>query len=257
MEIRENWWKNFFNEIYLITDARSICNSDLTSQEASLIEKILGLKKFDQILDLCGGYGRHSLELARRGYLNLTVLDYSDFQIKRGKQIAKNESLEVKYVRADARMNRLKNNYYNAIILMANSFGYFIDENKNYKILKEANRLLKKDGKLLLDLTDPGYIKNNLKPFSWHAANQDVIVLRKRKIANQMIRAREIVISKSKGLLRDAVYCERIYSKERIFRLLKKARFKNLSAKNNLILHKPTADYGLLNSRMFVTAIKE
>ncbi len=260
MKIKKDWWKDFFNEIYLITDARSVCDNALTSQEVSLIEKILDLDKSDNILDLCGGYGRHSLELARRGYGNLTVLDSSNYLIKLGKRLAKNEALDIKFLRKDARFSGLQNNHYSTILVMANSFGYFLDERKNLKILKEIYRLLKIGGKLLLDLSDPDYVRKNLKPISWHQANPDVLVCRKREINADVVKIREIVISKTKGLLRDGLYAERIYNKNKITLFLKNIGFKNLLVKKNIPLHKSRKDsrkdYGLLTSRMLVTAAK-
>lgn len=256
MRMKKDWWRNFFNEIYLITDARSICNSSLTCREVDLIEKILDLDKSDRILDLCGGYGRHSLELARRGYCDLTVLDLSDYQIKLGKSIARKENLNVKFIRKDARSSGLKANNYSIVFIMANSFGYFQNKREDLRILKEIHRLLKKDGRLLLDLTDPDYARKNLKPISWHQADEDIIVCRKRELKRDMLKAREIVLSKRKGLLRDELYCERIYHRSKITRLLKNTGFKNLSIKRNLSLHKYKKDYGLLTSRMIVAAEK-
>jgi D-alanine-D-alanine ligase len=256
MKIKKYWWKDFFNDIYLITDARSVCNTTLTRQEVDLLEKLLNLDKEDRILDLCGGYGRHCLELARRGYQDLTVLDYSHYLIRLGKRLAKQAGLDIKFLQGDARFTRLKNGDYSVIFIMANSFGYFPDDRENLRILQESYRLLKKGGKLLLDLADPDYVKNNLGPLSWHEANQDIIVCRKRRLQGSIIKAREIVLSKSKGLLRDGYYCERIYNKDKITKLLKLAGFNNLSIKKNLSLHKGKKDYGLITSRMMVKAVK-
>lgn len=256
MQIKEDWWKDYFNEIYMITDARSVRNSALTRQETDLLEKVLGLDKNDKILDLCGGYGRHSLELARRGYQNLAVLDFSKYLIKLGKEMAAKAGLRIKFLCRDARYSELKNNDYSVVFVMANSFGYFPDERENLRILREMHRLLQTGGKVLLDLTDPDYARNHLKSLSSHQANKDIIVLRERKLQGNIIKAREIVVSKKRGLLRDGFYCERIYNKDRITRLLKKAGFKNLSIKKDLSLHKQKKDYGLMTSRMFVTAVK-
>jgi D-alanine-D-alanine ligase len=256
MKVKREWWKGFFNETYLITDARSVCDTDLTRQEVDLVEDVLRLKKRDRILDLCGGHGRHSLELAKRGYSNLTVLDYSDYLIKMGRRMAKDAGADIRFICADARSTRLKKDDYTTVFIMANSFGYSVDERENAKLLKEVYRLLSSGGKLLLDLTDSDYVKNNLKPVSWHEANDDIIVCRKREIDKDIIRAREIVISKKKGLIRDGYYCERLYSRNRIYRLLKDAGFINISAKNEISLHKKKKDYGFLTSRMVVTAVK-
>jgi len=252
-----DWWKKFFNEIYLITDSRSVCDDDLTRRETGLLEKILKLDKNDRILDLCGGHGRHSLELTKRGYSDLTVLDFSDYLIKLGKRLAKEARCKVRFVRRDARFSGLKTGDYSAIFIMANSFGYFPDEKENSRILKETHRLLKKGGRLLLDMVDPSHVRNNLKPVSWHEANSDVLVCRQRQLEGDLIKAREIVLSKKKGLLRDGFYCERIYNKDKIARLLKRAGFSAVSVKKGVVLHKQKRDYGFLTSRMFVTAVKK
>jgi D-alanine-D-alanine ligase len=256
LKIKKDWWKDFFDRIYLITDARSVGNAQLTSREVNLLEKTLVLNKTDHILDLCGGQGRHSIELAKRGYRNLTVLDYSKYLINLGRRLAKDKDLKINFCQGDSRWTGLPNNNYSVIIMMANSFGYFPQEKENFKILKEVNRLLKKKGKLLLDLANPVYVKNNLKPTSWHRIGEDVEVFRKREINKNLIKTQEIVISKKQMLLKDRCYCERIYSKTAISQLLKKAGFKDIKINNNLFLHKRGQDYGFLTSRMIVTASK-
>jgi D-alanine-D-alanine ligase len=256
MKVKKDWWKNFFDQTYLLTDARSVCNSSLTRQEVDLLEKVLDLDKKDKILDLCGGYGRHCLELAKRGYQNPTVLDFSRYLINLGRQMAKRQGLKIRFCCRDARFSGLKSNAYSVTLVMANSFGYFSDERENLRILREIYRLLKKDGRLLLDLSDPDYVRNHLKAFSWHKADKDVFVLRSRQLQGDIIKAREIVLSKRQGLLRDGHYYERIYNQDKIARLLKRVGFAHLYIRKGLSLHKRKKDYGLLTSRMFVTATK-
>ena len=73
--IDSDWWKELFDDIYLLTDARSVCNKELTRLEVDFLQETLDLDKSAPILDLCGGQGRHSLELSRRGFMKVTVLD--------------------------------------------------------------------------------------------------------------------------------------------------------------------------------------
>lgn len=254
IEVSPDWWKDFFDEIYLITDARSVCDQDLTFREVDFLEKVLGLRKIDRILDLCGGHGRHSLELARRGYRNLTVLDYSQILLDLGKKRAQAQALRVKFHRADARFTGLKDKSYHVIIIMANSFGYFPQEEENCKILQEANRLLQPDGRLLLDLADREFLVKNLTPVSWHEATQDIVVCRVRELEADLVKAREMVFSEQRGLLRDGTYCERVYGEDRIRRLLQETGFGDIHVRRNFSLHQKKADYGFMSSRMIVTA---
>jgi len=228
----------------------------LTQKETDLIEKVLDLNRDDRILDLCGGHGRHCIELARRGYRDLTVLDYSKYLIALGRGLAKKANFKIKFRQADARFSNLKSSNYSSIITMANSFGYFLKEKDNLLVLKEIHRLLKDKGRLLLDLTDPDHVRNNLESFSWHKANRDVVVLRRREFQKKFVKVREIVISKKKGLIKDGSYCERIYGKEEIIRYLKDLGFKRISVRKKLSLHEKKQDHGFLSSRMLVTAHK-
>jgi len=72
---------DLFDHIYLLTDARSVCDTELTSREVLFLEETLNLDKSASILDLCGGQGRHSLELSRSGFSDVTVL-HAFFQKK-------------------------------------------------------------------------------------------------------------------------------------------------------------------------------
>ncbi|UCH22868.1 MAG: hypothetical protein JSU83_06570 [Deltaproteobacteria bacterium] len=66
IQVNKNWWKDLFDETYLLTDARSVCDEELTVREVNFLEKILKLEKAWPILDLFCVHGRHALELSRR-----------------------------------------------------------------------------------------------------------------------------------------------------------------------------------------------
>lgn len=256
LTVAPDWWKRLFDEIYLITDARSVCDNELTCKEIDFLVHTLGLDKSDSILDLCGGQGRHSLELSRRGFQNITVLDYSDFLVCMGKEIAEEEGLNIQFVCQDARNTCLPAQNYNIIIVMASSFGYFIDPQDDQKILCEAFRLLIPEGSLLLDLPNQEYVLNHFTPQSWHEADQEMVVCRQRRLAGSVMYAREMVISKTKGLIRDETYCTRLYSAEEITALLTSVGFTSVNIQKDLEIHKEKADYGCMTNRMVVIANK-
>jgi len=251
------WWKKLFDETYLITDARSVCDEEMTCREVDFLEHALKLEKPWPILDLCGGHGRHSLELSRRGFHDVTVLDYAKALIDLGKKTTKKEGLNTAFLRKDARDTGLPSGTFKVIIVMASSFGYFVDEDENERILGEAFRLLKPKGWLFLDLPHREYVVENFVPRSWHEADEEVVVCRQRRLDEDVMYGREMVISKTKGMIRDATYCTRLYSPEKITTMLRSAGFASVAIQKDFVSHGEKGDYGLMTNRMIVIAHKE
>ena len=256
IQVDDNWWQELFDEIYLLTDARSVCNENLTRQEVDFLEETLDLDKSTSILDLCGGQGRHSLELSRRGYENVTELDYSRYLVDLGKKRAEQNKLNAIFIQGDARNTGLSGQSFQFIIIMASSFGYFVDEDENKKILNESFRLLIPRGTLLLDLPDRDYVLQNYTPFSCHKVNEDITVNRKRELGDDIIYSREVVLSLEKGCIRDRTYCTRLYSPGKISGLLYSAGFSSITCQKDFMNRKAEGDYGCMTNRMVVTAIK-
>lgn len=256
IKVNPDWWKDLFDDIYLITDARSVCNEELTRKEVDFVEVYLKPGKNDNILDFCGGEGRHSLEMAERGYKKLTVLDYSRFLVTRGKNNAQNKGFNIRFMLGDARQAGLKGNQFHYVVLMANSFGYCFNDEDNLKVLQETHRLIKPKGEILLDVCDPDYVTNNFKPYSQHEANQDIVVLRERILNTNKIMTKESVTSKTNGLIREATYCETIFSEKEIKYMFAKVGFKAIEVKRNFTSHTKEGDYGFMTSRMVVKGKK-
>lgn len=258
IKIDPDWWKSLFDEVYLLTDAPFVCNPELTKQETTVVEKLLNLLKEDRILDLCGGQGRHSLELARRCYQNIVVLDYSNFLIQRGVQEAAEAGLDVKFSQGDARDINFPSANFDVVLLMANSFGYFANAADDRRVLTQVCRVLTNGGRLLLDLVDREFALSNFRPESWHEATDDIVVCWKRELVQDTILVREMVLSKSTGMLRDRTYTERLYSQESLHNMLLEVGFTDVKAHNDLFVHNPDVDtdYGLATHRLLITATK-
>src|SRR4030065_236414 len=92
--VHPDWWRNIFNHLYLKTDADVVDDQNLTRHEVDILAEMFNLSPEDKILDLCGGQGRHSPELARRGYRNIEGLDRSHYLIQKAKATTKAEGLK-------------------------------------------------------------------------------------------------------------------------------------------------------------------
>ncbi len=156
---KDYWWKDIFNEIYL-SSFISLYTSRQTKQEVNFIIKILKLENKNHILDVACGNGRHSIELASRGFF-VTGIDYSDVLLREAKKQAKKLKIKINFLRQDIRKLKL-NKKFEAAIMLGNSFGYFNDTD-NRKVIKNISAVLKKDSIFILDLPNTEGMLRNIK----------------------------------------------------------------------------------------------
>jgi len=138
------------------------------------ILKMMDLKPKSKILDLCCGYGRHSIEFAQRGF-QVTGYDLSDFFIEKAKKDSSDLGLKIEFVRGD--MRRLPfDNQFDAVVNIFTSFGFFDKESNDLKVTKGVSRALKKGGLFLLDLKNREYVIRNFQRRRWRQ-QEDFIML--------------------------------------------------------------------------------
>ena len=251
-----DWWKTLFDEVYLMTDARTVCDDDTTRREIDIFCQLLPMLPEDRILDLCGGHARHSLELSRRGYRNCTVVDYSRPLLRIGAERAGRESLPVAFVSGDARQTGLADGVFDYVLILGNSLGYIPIKDADLQILQESARILKPGGRLLLDVADGRAASKKLAPSAWHEIGEDVVVCRYREKQSDMVCAREMVLSKKTGLIRDRTYCIRLYTPEGLTELANRSGFEDVCVYAGTGSVEGTEDVGCMNHRMILCARK-
>ncbi len=252
-----HWWGKIFNAMYLKTDGDVVEDLKITRKEIDHFMDFLGITLEDRVLDLCCGQGRHTLELARRGLTELDGLDRSHYLIQRAKSLVKKESLPVKFREGDARRLPYSPDTFNHVMILGNSFGYFETEEDDLKVLREVLRVLKPQGKLLIDVADGEYLRDNFQKMSWEWIDKDMFVNRERSLSDngQRIISREIVTHTQRGILVDQFYAETIYSKEGMRELLQKAGFSSISFVGEMTPDSQrNQDLGMMERRIIVTA---
>src|SRR5438270_3995889 len=251
------WWRSLFNSLYLETDGDIVENDRNTEQEVDLLIRSAGLERSDRILDLCCGQGRHSLELAQRGFQHVTGLDRSRYLIRLARKRARQRNLQVSFHEGDARRFRLGDGEFHCVCVLGNSFGYFDRPEDDLAVLEAVKRALASGGVLVMDLMDGEWMRSHFEPRSWEWVDQNHFVCRERGLAEDGDRliSREVVVHAERGVIADQFYAERLYSKERMEALMQRAGFGNLrfhsvaapdSARNQ--------DLGMVEHRLFLTA---
>jgi len=251
------WWRTLFNSIYLKTDADVVENDTNTVQEIDLLVRYAGLEHNDKILDLCCGQGRHSMELAQRGFRNVTGLDRSRYLIRLAKKRAKSLGYEVSFHEGDARRFRLPENSFHCVALLGNSFGYFDREEDDLAVLRSVHRVLRSGGTIALDLTDGQWMRENYEKRSWEWIDANHFVCRERTLTkdNSRLVSREVVTHAERGIIADQFYAERLYSREQISDLLINAGFSSVRYHGPLSADSDrNQDLGMMANRHFITA---
>lgn len=251
-----DWWKSLFDDVYLITDARSVCNAAVTRREIDIFSRLIPLAPGDRILDLCGGHGRHSIELSRRGFTNCTVMDYSLFLLQTGRADTAGTKVPVGFIQADARQSAVTSGTMRHVLVLGNALGYMPGGISDMQILSEAYRVLTNGGWLLVDVANGDYIKKDFNANAWHEIGSDTVVCRQRELVDQVIQARELVMSRKTGLIRDRTYCIRIYTPDEMKALLERTGFGNIRLVTDFQSLRPDQDVGFMNHRMIAVAQK-
>lgn len=251
-----DWWKTLFDEVYLVTDARSVGDDEVTRKEVDLFLRLVPLKPTQSILDLCGGHGRHSLELCRRGFSHCTVFDYSRKLLAVGVRSASAENLAIDFIQGDARHVPQSSASYHHVLVLGNSLGYAGEDGSDLQILREAHRLLAPGGWLLVDVTDGQAVREHFSPMAWHEIGDDVVVCRRRELNENVISAREMVLDKHSGLVRDRNYRIRLYTGSELKDLVAACKFDRIRIHEDFSPYRGDGDLGFMNHRMVITARK-
>jgi len=112
------------------------------------IVAMVGLERGAAVLDACCGPGRHSLELAARGY-EVTGVDITDSYLEAARESAIGMP-NARFLHADIRSLDLVGSFDLALNLYT-SFGYFADQAEDALALRRIRAALRPGGSLVLE----------------------------------------------------------------------------------------------------------
>jgi len=143
----KQWYEELFEHYGMKYDKETFTQG--TIGECDFIEKEIGYDKAARILDIGCGTGRHSIELAQRGY-SVVGIDLSESLLKRAKEKASGRNLQIVFQEQDARKLPFLNEFNLVIMICEGAFPLMETDEMNFQILQNAANALLAKGKLIL-----------------------------------------------------------------------------------------------------------
>jgi len=195
------------------------------NEEVEQLISLLNLQPGLRVCDLCCGVGRHSLELARRGF-RVTAVDRTKLYLETAREKANNEGLDIEFLQEDMR-SFCRPNSFDAVINLYTSFGYFEEPDDDGKTLRNICKSLKNDGKLLLELMSKEVLARIFRERDWRE-EEDILILEERKLGKDWgtIENRWIVFKDGKKY--EYSFSHRLYSAVELSNLLQECGFKRV-----------------------------
>ena len=198
---------------------------DAAPAEVDQALALLGIEPGAAVLDLCCGVGRHSLELARRGY-RVTGVDRTTSYLEKARSQAAEEELAIEFVLDDMR-RFCRPDSFDAAIMMYTSFGYFDDPAQNRQVLLNIRRSLRDGGKLTIDIMGKEILARIFRARDWR--EQDgTILLEERRVTEDWNRVQSRWILLQGTIRHEATITHWIYSATELGALLQGCGFRSV-----------------------------
>ncbi len=154
--MQQTWFKDWFNspyyhQLYFNRDDR---------EAASFIDKLISYLKpapGSTMLDVACGKGRHSIQLAGKGF-DVTGIDLSEDSIHEALQ---SETASLHFYRHDMRLP-FWINYFDYAFNFFTSFGYFKTRREHDNAIRTIAQAIKKDGVFVMDFLNVHYAEDHL-----------------------------------------------------------------------------------------------
>lgn len=154
MNKHKEWFEEWFDTPYYHILYRERDNKEAAAFIDNLFN-FLKMEKGQSVLDLACGKGRHSIYLSQKG-LNVVGADLS---VRNIELASKFETSNLKFKVHDMR-KEIRNSYYDYILNLFTSFGYFNSDEENIQTLKSVFAGLKNGGEFIIDFLNVQKLKD-------------------------------------------------------------------------------------------------
>jgi 2-polyprenyl-3-methyl-5-hydroxy-6-metoxy-1,4-benzoquinol methylase len=177
-EVPRDWYDGFFEREYLDEFAPRL-ESERTSREVDFVVEKLELEPGARVLDVGCGHGRHTIELARRGF-RVTGVDLSARSLDLAREAARQAGVDADFVQLDARDLAYDGAFDAAVNLFTAVLGYFEDERDDRRLLERVARALRPGGRFLVDTINVLGLAGGFRETNWEQLESGTVFLERR-----------------------------------------------------------------------------
>ena len=171
------WYVAAYDERYFQTYADEF-TAEQTQAETDGALSLLNLSPPARVLDLCCGFGRHSVEMARRGF-PVTGLDLSPALLGHARAAADNAGVSVDWVQADMRHIPVPAAPYDAVLCLFSSWGVFDTVRDEQQVALSVAHALAPGGQVLVDTVNREVMLRHWMPRRWRERPDGTLLLDK------------------------------------------------------------------------------
>lgn len=161
------------------------------------LETRVGLREGARLLDLCCGAGRHLALIAPRigggAGLDLSRVLLSEAWQKFSETDDSPYVARPPLMEADMRALPLRSGWFELVINLFTSFGYFDRDEENQTVLNEVGRVLESGGTFVFDHINRPHLEANLRPRSVRELEGGVVVTETREVDERTSRVHKDV----------------------------------------------------------------
>jgi SAM-dependent methyltransferase len=236
----KDWYKKSFGHTYLELYAHR--DKQEAFRDIERLIQWLSISRDELLLDLCCGTGRHLIALHEIGFRHIIGLDLSEDLLKfAALELSKAGARNVKLIHEDMRDIPYRN-YFGVVLSLFTSFGYFLHDRENRKVIERVSKALKSGGIFVLDYINRDYGIEHLVSEDMKTVNDKNIINIRRLSKDQRRIEKTTVVLTNDGHKKTFYESVRLYSVLELQNIICECGFKKIKKYGSLGGEKFTPD---------------
>jgi len=200
---------------------------DCASQEIGDLLSLLKLTTGSTVLDLGCGIGRHTKELARRGF-KVTGVDITRLYLDKARIEAKQEDLNIEYIQDDMRKFKMNNKFDAVINLCTSGLSYFENIEEDRQVIRNACDSLKPGGLFVTHTHGKEILARIFQARDWREKDGVYLLLQRTVKYNWSWMENDYTVIKNGKIYKHPI-SHRMYSASELGSMIKDCGFKDVA----------------------------